>query len=473
MTDATQEEHPKVNTPKRGLPIFWALLLALCLAPYLALSAFARPQADDYCSSALFRSLGFWQAQLNAYNGWTNRYATMFFTGILDWFGLWGLRVLPVLLILGLAVSAYLLLKQVFRRVGVEQPRSNLVLFALALTLLHIAALPNLYQSIYWRAGSLAYTLPVIALNLLLAALLRAHARKPVRHAPILFALAAFVAVGFSTTNAALQLTALGFLFGVLLWRKQLSPQERPLWIAALVGSALGLVVLALQPGARLRLAQMPPMPGLGRLIYLTLRYSAALVYHSLLDYLPARLAALLIGLLCGLSTRGLTVPPLKKILAPLLLTALGAFLLIAACCAPSALAQSAYPGHRAQTGAIYFLSAALLGAGFLVGIWLRALLPQKTLRPLQILLNIGALVCLFFALKPLPGQFAEIRRHAAAWDEREVSILAQRDAGARSLLVPGVDSLVELMELSPDPANWVNGCAANYYQVDSIRSTE
>ena len=208
MTDATQEEHPEVNTPKRGLPIFWALLLALCLAPYLALSAFARPQADDYCSSALFRSLGFWQAQLNAYNGWTNRYATMFFTGILDWFGLWGLRVLPVLLILGLAVSAYLLLKQVFRRVGVEQPRSNLVLFALALTLLHIAALPNLYQSIYWRAGSLAYTLPVIALNLLLAALLRAHARKPVRHAPILFALAAFVAVGFSTTNAALQLTA-------------------------------------------------------------------------------------------------------------------------------------------------------------------------------------------------------------------------------------------------------------------------
>ena len=136
-------------------------------------------------------------------------------------------------------------------------------------------------------------------------------------------------------------------------------------------------------------------------------------------------------------------------------------------------MAQSAYPGHRAQTGAIYFINAALLGAGFLVGIWLRALLPQKTLRPLQILLNIGALVCLFFALKPLPGQFAEIRRHAAAWDEREVSILAQRDAGARSLLVPGVDSLVELMELSPDPANWVNGCAANYYQVDSIRSTE
>jgi hypothetical protein len=28
-------------------------------------------------------------------------------------------------------------------------------------------------------------------------------------------------------------------------------------------------------------------------------------------------------------------------------------------------------------------------------------------------------------------------------------------------------------MELTPDPSNWVNECAASYYQLDSIRSTE
>ena len=473
MANATQKEYPEVNAPERSVGFIWLLLLGLGLAPYLALSVFVRPQADDFCSSALFRSLGFWQAQANAYTGWTNRYATMFFTGIFDWFGLWGLRVLPVLLILGMAASAYLLLKQFFRRINMELPRLSMLAFALALTLLTLSALPNLYQSIYWRAGSLAYTLPVIALNLLLAGLLNAHTRKPAWYTLSAFALGAFVAAGFSTTNAAVQFTALSFVFCVLLIRKRLAPAERGLWVAALAGSLLGLLVLALQPGAHLRLAQMPPMPGLGRLVYLTLRHSAALVYHSLVDFLPARLAALLLGFVFGLSVRGQKIPPLKELLTPLGLTALGAFSLIAAFCAPSALAQSAYPEARSQTIAVYLISVGLLGAGFLAGGWLRALLPGKSSRALLIFLNIAALVSLIFALIPLPAHFAEYRRHAADWDEREALILQQKDAGARSVLVPGVDSLAGLMGFSPDPSQWVNGCAASYYQLDSIRSTE
>ncbi len=473
MANATQNESPQPIASERSISFLWVLLLGLGLAPYLALSVFARPQADDFCSSALFRSLGFWQAQANAYTSWTNRYATMFLTGIFDWFGLWGLRVLPVVLILGMAASAYLLLKQFFHRINMELPRLSLLAFALALTLLTLSALPNLYQSIYWRAGSIAYTLPVIALNLLLAGLLRLRKNKPAWYTLSAFALGAFVAAGFSTTNAAVQFTALSFIFCVLLIRKRLAPQERALWIAALAGSLLGLLVLALQPGAHLRLAQMPPMPGLGRLVYLTLRHSAALVYHSLVDFLPARLAALLLGFLFGLSARGQKIPPLKELLTPLGLTALGAFLLIAAFCAPSALAQSAYPEARSQTIAVYLISVGLLGAGFLAGGWLRLLLPGKSSPVLLIILNVAALVSLIFALSPLPAQFAEYRRHAAAWDEREALILQQKDAGARSVLVPGVDSLAGLMGFSPDPSQWVNGCAASYYQLDSIRSTE
>jgi hypothetical protein len=473
MTNATHKENPGRNAPKHSWSAAWALLLALCLAPYLALSAFARPQADDYCSSAQFRSLGFWQAQTNAFTSWTNRYATMFFTGILDRFGLWGLRVLPILLILGLAASVYLLLRQFLLRLNAGQPRLNLLICSLALIEITLSALPNLYQSVYWRAGSLAYTLPVIALNLLLAGLLRPRKNKPAWYLQVLFALGAFLAAGFSTVNAAVQFTALGLAFCALLWRKRLGAHERGLWVSALVGSLLGLLVLALQPGAHLRLAQMPPMPGLGRLIYLTLRHTAALVYHSLLDFLPSRLTALLLGLLFGLSVREPSLPSPKKLIPPLLLAALAAFLLLAAFCAPGALAQSAYPEARSQSVAAFLISALLLGAGALSGAWLRALLSEQSSRMLHILLNLGALVSLFFALQQLPAHFAEFRRHAAAWDEREVLILQQKEAGLRNLLVPGVDSLAGLMELSPDPSQWVNGCVASYYQLDSIRSTE
>src|SRR5690606_15273077 len=59
----------KSSALETKLPVIWALLLALLTMPYLALSTFARPLADDYCSSAQFHLLGFWQAQANAYNG--------------------------------------------------------------------------------------------------------------------------------------------------------------------------------------------------------------------------------------------------------------------------------------------------------------------------------------------------------------------------------------------------------------------
>ncbi len=271
-----------------------------------------------------------------------------------------------------------------------------------------------------------------------------------------------------------MQFTALSFVFWVLLIRKRLAPQERVLWVAALAGSLLGLLVLALQPGAHLRLAQMPPMPGLGRLVYLTLRHSAALVYHSLVDFLPARLAALLLGFLFGLSARGQKIPPLKELLTPLGLTALGAFLLITAFCAPSALAQSAYPEARSAN---YRCLSHQRGAarGGLFG-WRRLRLPpaRKKLTGLAHHTKRRRAGSMFFALNQLPAQFSEYRRHAAAWDEREAIILRKKDEGARSVLVPGVDSLAGLAGALARPRPVVvNGCAASYYQLDSIRSTE
>jgi len=471
--DAKLSNPDKARQPKSPFSRLWAALLILLLAPYMLLGSYARLQADDYCSSTLFRSNGFIQAQVEAYNGWSNRYATMFFTGIIDRFGSWGMRILPTLLILGLAGSSYLFIKNSFKRLGLPQPRPLLLILSAAVTVLTLASLPNLYQSIYWRAGSTAYTSPIIALNLLLAWLLGASSRKPSWLAVGGAALAAFLAAGFSTTNAAVQTAALLFLAFVLFRRKQFTRPERALWAAALAGTLVGLAVLALQPGARLRLEQMPPVPGLGRLIYLTMRFSVAVAYHSLIDYLPARLAALFTGLLAGFSASEVRIPTVKKLAGPLLLTGLAVFVMIAACCAPSAFAQSAYPEARAQTSAVYWFSAALLGAGFLAGAWLQTVLPIKRSRAAQAALTVLALVPLILALSQLPALFTDYRERAAAWDNRESMIFAQRDAGQRDLRVPALDSTAGLMELTPDPHLWVNYCAAQYYQVDSIRAGE
>ena len=64
--------------------------------------------------------------------------------------------------------------------------------------------------------------------------------------------------------------------------------------------------------------------------------------------------------------------------------------------------------------------------------------------------------------------------RIAAVWDERDASIKSQKDKGANVIHVQAIDSQFlggGILEWYPEP-NWVNMCAAEFYQVKEIRAT-
>ncbi len=57
----------------------------------------------------------------------------------------------------------------------------------------------------------------------------------------------------------------------------------------------------------------------------------------------------------------------------------------------------------------------------------------------------------------------------AARWDARQAEILSQRAVGFQIIRVREVDVVSTLEDLTPQPEHWVNGCAADYYQVEQI----
>jgi hypothetical protein len=64
----------------------------------------------------------------------------------------------------------------------------------------------------------------------------------------------------------------------------------------------------------------------------------------------------------------------------------------------------------------------------------------------------------------------ADFRARAAAWDARAEQIEQMRLGGETAIEVQALDSIGTIAELSADPGDWVNRCAAVYYGVEEIR---
>jgi len=85
------------------------------------------------------------------------------------------------------------------------------------------------------------------------------------------------------------------------------------------------------------------------------------------------------------------------------------------------------------------------------------------------VLLGIPALIigARFVTEYPLMQQRAEL------WDGRDAQIRQMQAAGETQLVVPAMNSLAGILELSDYEGFWVNHCAATYYGVGSISAVE
>jgi hypothetical protein len=465
-----------------GLALSLGIFTTLtALALYAYLGTFSRYSSDDYCLSAFFLTDDFLRAMIQRYFISSSRYTNILFIGLSDrLFGWYNVAILPALMLCLFVCGLYLLLKEVSEILHLRWSRGLVLFLALLTVYFSITQAPDLYETLYWRAGMTSHFAPVVFMPFWGAFLLR-HIRNATGSLPSLWAQAAcflipFVIGGLSEPPTALMITILGL--GILAaWRSSDLRNRRSILILlswSLVGAVMALLVMGLAPANSLRM-QTPPPPLL-ELISKIIYYPSFFVTGTLRTLpTPTLISIVVLAVLFyvkyGHPAQGLSRDERNRLGLLMLILLVLAYLLIAASFAPSVYGQS-YPVPRARFAARVIMTAALLAEGALIGV-LAAGVKVKSFQPAA-LRNFAILVLVILTLYPLRaawrtyGEIPLYRQSAVVWDAREAQILAMKAQGEQDLVVPFL-SEVPIQDLGDHKGYRLNRCAAALYGVNSI----
>ena len=181
-------------------------------------------------------------------------------------------------------------------------------------------------------------------------------------------------------------------------------------------------------------------------------------------------LMALALGLLAGGTLSGIKKPWISK----------GLIVLVGMCIAlvdvlwltgmTTGYRPPAFPEMRTYLKDNLWVGLAILSGGTAFALILvRWLKVDKTAAILLVPLMLPALL--------IGGRFASeypiLHQRSVLWDGREAQIFASVEAGQTQLVIPAMNSLSGILELSDQSGFWVNNCAAIFYGVDSISAVE
>jgi len=143
----------------------------LSILPFLVISFFTNPTADDFAYNSKSRDLGFWDAQLFWYHEWSGRYLA---TAILsvkplvsDSFLIY--KLIPVLLLISLFISLYYLSSLLL----VNLKKRDFCIFTFFILAMYLIQMPSVSQGLYWLSGSVTYQLSNILAVLLFCFLIK------------------------------------------------------------------------------------------------------------------------------------------------------------------------------------------------------------------------------------------------------------------------------------------------------------
>ncbi|WP_298005541.1 MULTISPECIES: DUF6056 family protein [Anaerolinea] len=445
--------------------------MALAFLGYLG--TYARYWADDYCYGLVARQSGVWRGLAEWYTLSGNRFSAFALVALLEPLGLNGVRFLPAAVLVLWGVSTYLFLGELFSFFRVTFSRRVILLLALMLVFYSAFLAPDRLQTLYWRMGTLHYTLPLPLMFLTGAGLLRlTRTEIPGKGQGLLLLFPmmwSFFIGGFSETTGALQVMFL-VLLGLTVWRKSASLETRVWWgwLSALLGAVLALGVMFLSPSNAWRQAELPPPPGIWELAAFTLRYTLDFIGYSLRG-LPIPLGMLVLtvwGLV--LLQPGDRIPLSKMLMGIGLILVLGGILLLASM-APSVYAGLQYPTGRALMPARFVLLSTGMGVAIMLGLGMRSPYPA---RGMWRWLALGVLLA--GAIYPMRGvlnlqtEYQNLSVRAQRWDERQALILQTLARGERSLIVRETDVVMGLEDWNAG-GNWVSTCAERYYGLEHL----
>ena len=464
--------------------IIGVLTTGLALLSYAVLGIYSRYYADDYCMSGLVFQKGFWQAQIDQYLGWSNRYAGMLVLSLSEYAGHFAIRIWTTLVIVLLVAASAWTLAQLNRWLKLSLSHWLRILLAELGVFFMILFAPQLYQSFFWRIGLITYTLPLVFLIVLLGLVIRFTTKATRGHVSRIGLAAcagvAFFAGGFSETYLVLQISI--FLLCLILVLLLVKDASRKKWItvlaAVLAGSILSLVVVLASPGNAVRQTAMPPPPDLLSWIKMIILHAFLFMYRVLAAnpfqvFLAATIPMLLVYGCYAIGTLQRWRPSLLIVI--LLLSPAVTFILVAAVMAPAAYVQSSYPDDRVLVEASFLMAVMLAAMGMLVGIIFSQLHAWAGEPVPDYLLGLAALLAVILVIYPLYNAqknvavLPEYQARAKSWDIRDARIRAARQSGEFAVVVKGFNAPDSLLEFNVNADDWVNQCAASFYDVDQI----
>jgi hypothetical protein len=452
------------------------------IALYGYLGTFSRYGSDDYCLSAFFvRDGDLISKMISRYQLSSSRYTNILFIGLVDRvFGWYNVAILPGLMLALLVLGLFWFLHEISRSIASGWDRKLSLYSAGLIVYFSILQAPNLYETLYWRAGMTSHFVPLVCLPFLGVFLIRQIRNLGETSHPIWFQIvgfiSAFVLGGFSEPPTTLLITILVLaILGVWGWGDLRT--RRPIitllsW--TLAGALLALITLALAPANNLRLGNSHPR--FYGLVTRTFRYPFLFIIDEFQKFpLPAMVTMVLSGLLFFveylLPSKALSREVRIRLVILLPVVVLIGYLLIAATFAPSVYGQN-FPVARARFAGRVLLSCILMINGAVLGMLLTTL-QMKLIKSAS--LHFVAIFMLFllslYPLRMASRLSAEIpvyKQRAAEWDQRDAQIRAMKADGIRDLILLRLP--LEVIQDFQDRTRFrLNRCASILYGVDTI----
>jgi hypothetical protein len=457
------------------------LTTSLGLALYAYLGTFSRYGSDDYCLSAFFLQGDLISRLIRRYYVTSGRYTNILFIGLVDKiFGWHNVAILPPLMLILFVWGLYLLLKEIGEMVGLGWSRWIVLFLAVSIPYFSILQAPDLYETLYWRAGMTSHFAPLVFMLFLGVFLMKqirnARERSPALWIQTVCFLGAFLAGGLSEPPAALMITIL-FLAVCAAWWWGEGRSRRSILIIlcwSLAGALAALLVMAFAPANALRLQTAPP--GLLELVSRILRHTFEFTLTTIRTLpmptlISVALPAVLFYVKFANSSPNLSKETYTWLGILMVVIFLIAYLLIAATFAPSVYGQS-YPVPRARFAGRVLMTSALMINGALMGI-LAANTTTKFFQSIHIR-RFATLVLMLLMLYPLRGAWRTsievpvYGQRAAAWDFRESEIRTLKDQGVQDLVVRFLPDQI-IQDLGDHTGFRLNRCASIIYGVNSI----
>ena len=472
-----------IETSKKNISILLLFMLAAGLFLYSYLSVYNRYWADDWCYNADFYESGLW-GTIKGYSYITtyasNRYSLTLFSGLMYPLGILGLQFFSVASIFTWAWGLYWISNSVRKlfQFHLDTTSSLALIFASIYFSLYMA--PHLYQSLYWRSGSLPYLAPIIMSILLLGVMLHyGTLGKPSRWYLLLISMLAFFSGGFSEAGAATLVTFLT-IYLVLAFLNKNQPWAKKTTIIAFIAlffSLLSMVVLIISPAIALRGGVYGHFADIMELPEKVISFSFDFVKFSLMGALYPHAAIIGIAFFLGHSAPNTTLPKSTKpimnvFLVPFIILII-AFILIAASFAPSAYVEKAPPAPRTQIIPRFIMTFSLILTFWYIGNYFKKF--SNHLLSYSLIAG-GAFLMLYlgYTLKNVADLVPTYSNRAALWDERASYIETYIDNDFNQVYVKGIDGLpiggIRDFVSEGHTGYWINKCAARVYELDAIR---